>query len=141
MLGTKINKNHLNIPLKTTLKTMLQLRSMSEPAWLDFGKVLDLQIHQKSIQNRSKYHPKNDHKNDDLLDGLKIDFYSILGAILGPKRRNRSLHFGYFWILGLSWGQDVPKTPPRASRDLSRPPPGPIFEALGPQLDGFWIDF
>ena len=47
----------------------------------------------------------------------------------------------FFWILGLSWRQDVPKTPPRASRDLSRPPPGPIFEALGPQLDGFQIDF
>ena len=78
MLGTKINKNQLNIPLKTTLKTMLQLGSMSEPTWLDFGRVLDLQIYEKSIQNRSKYrskyHPKNDHKNDDLLDGLKIDF-------------------------------------------------------------------
>ena len=74
MLSTKINKNHLNIPLKTTLKTMLQLGSLSGPTWLDFGRVLDLQIHEKSIQNRSKYHPKNYHKHDDLLDGLKTDF-------------------------------------------------------------------
>ena len=118
MLGTKINKNHLNIPLKTTLKTMLQLGSMSEPTWLDLGRVLDLQIHQKSIQNRSKYNPKNDHKNDDLLDGLKIDFWSILGAILGPKRRNRSLHFGVFLDLGAILGPRCPQDP---SKSLPRP--------------------
>ena len=41
MLGTKINADHLDILLKTTLETMLQLGSMSEPTWLDFGRVLD----------------------------------------------------------------------------------------------------
>ena len=36
-----------------------------------------------------------------------------------------------FWHLGLSWGEDGPKTPPRGLR-------GPTLDDLGPQLDGFW---
>ena len=39
MLNTKVDKNRLNILLKTASKSMLQLGSILEPTWLHFGRV------------------------------------------------------------------------------------------------------
>ena len=111
---------------------MLNLLLILEPTWLHFGRVLAPKIHPNWHRIALKIDSENDHKNDSLLDRLKIDFWWIWGPNLAPKKGNRSLDFGAFWLLGPSWGQDGPKTPPRGPR-------GPILDDFGPHLGGFLV--
>ena len=117
MLGSKIGKNRPNILPKTTLKSMLQFRSILEPTWLQFGRVLGAKMGSNWLQMAPKIDPKNDQKNDHLLDRLKIDFWSILGPDLVPKRGNHYSDFGAFFDLGALLG-------PRCPQDLSKRPRG-----------------
>ena len=120
-LGTKISKNRPNIIHKTALKSMLHFWSILDPTWLHFGRLLEAKMGPSWLQMAPKVDSKNGTKNDHLLDRFKIDFWSILGPNLAPKRCHSSLHFGAFFALGASWAQDAPKTPPRGLLGAPRP--------------------
>ena len=74
MLGTKINKNHINIPLKTTLKTMPQFGWIWGPTWLYFGRVLGAKMGPSWFQMALDIDPKANQKHDHLLHAFKIEF-------------------------------------------------------------------
>ena len=76
------------------------------------------------LQVALKIDPKNDTKNDHLLYRLKIDFWSILGPNLVPKRGKHYSDFGAFFDLGALLG-------PRCLQDPSKRP-------LGTDFKGFW---
>ena len=131
MLVTKINKNHVNIPQKTTLKIMFHLGSISGPSWLDFGKVFGAKMRPSWFQIVLNIVPKNNPKNDHLANGIKIDFSLFLGPTWEVRWRSSGVRRGTFWHLALSWNQDGPQTAPRPFQGL-------IFLVFGPQVDGFW---
>ena len=78
-----------------------------------------------------------------------IAFFIALGSIFEgfwhPAGRNFCLHFETFWLLGPSWGQDGPQTPPRGLWDRFWIDFGPILDEIlinfGQFLDDFWYDF
>ena len=141
MLSTKIDKNRLNILLKTASKSMLQLGSILEPTWLHFGRVWGVKMWPSWLQLALKIDPKNDTKNDHLLYRLKIDFWSILGPNLAPKRGKHYSDFGAFFDLGALLGPRCPQDPSKRPLGTPKTPPrgllGPILEDFGLQLGSF----
>ena len=73
------------------------------------------------VQMVQKLKLKNDHKKDDLLNAFKIDFGPQKGGAKAVLRGAKAVPLGgqggpllVSWcLLGASWGQDGPKTPPR----------------------------
>ena len=78
MLRYIFNKNGAKIPSKTNVKSTPQLASILVPTWLHFGRVLGAKLEPSWHQIASKADPKNDTKNDHLLDRPNIDIWSIL---------------------------------------------------------------
>ena len=72
MLGSKIVKNRPNILPKTAFKSMVQFRSILEPTWLHFERILGA----KMEPSRHKIAPKVDPKNDQKM----ITFWIALGT-------------------------------------------------------------
>ena len=142
MLGTKINKNRPNIHQKTALKSTLQFGSILEPTWLHFGRILGAKMGPSWLQMAPKIDPENDTKNDHLLDRLKIDFWSILGPNLAPKKGNHYSLFGLFFALGALLGPRCPKDPSKRPLGTPKTPPrgllGAIFNDFGFQLGSFY---
>ena len=105
------NSSQIHAPIS------IDFRANLAPFWEDLG----AKMGPSWLQMAPKVDSKNGTKNDHLLDRFKIDFWSILGPNLAPKRCHRSLHFGAFFALGASWAQDAPKTPPRGLLGAPRP--------------------
>ena len=125
MLRQKINKKRPNIHQKTTLISTLQLGSILEPTWLDFGGVWGVKMVPRCQQIASKIDSKIDQKNDQLLDRLKIDFWTILGLDLGGPGGSVGGPSGDF--LG-SWSSLGAKMSPRAPQDPPRPLQEPSWD-------------
>ena len=123
MLWWKINKNGAEIPSKTTVKSTPQLASILNPTWLHFGTVLGAKLEPSWHQIASKVDPKNETKNDQLLDHPKIDFWWILAPTWLPRGGWKCLGFLYIFALGAlvgpSWTQDRLRPLQEASWDLS----------------------
>ena len=69
LLRSKIYKKWSNIHQKTSLKSIPQLAPIFVPTWLHFGRVLGGGWEPSWLQIAPKADPKNDQKNDHLLDG------------------------------------------------------------------------
>ena len=142
MLRQKINQNGAKSHSKTALKSTPQLASISEPTWLHFGRVLGAKLGPNWHKIASKLDPKNDQKMNIFWIALGSGF-SRFWAPRWPPIGGQNFHFSApFSLLGASWGQDGPKTPPRAPRTPPRPPqeaPNHRFlEDLGANLGGIW---
>ena len=62
MLCTKIDKHRPNIPQKTALKSMLQVGSILEPTWVNFGRVWGVKMGPSWLQMAPKIDPKSDQQ-------------------------------------------------------------------------------
>ena len=73
------------------------------------------------VQMAQKLKLKKEYKKDDLLNAFKIDFGSQNPPKREPGGEGKLSLFGALlvsWcLLGASWGQDGPKTPPETSQD------------------------
>ena len=116
-VDVKINKNGANSPSKTTLKSTSQLASILQPTWLHFGRVLASKLEPSWDKKPPKPDVKTNQKNNRFLEGLWIDFWSILGSMLEGLGRFFCGFFAFFWLLVGSPGQDGSKTSPRRRRD------------------------
>ena len=101
MLRSKINKKGAKNPSKTSVKSTPQQRSILEPTWLHFGRVLGTKLKPSWHQIASKVDAKRYQKNDHLLDRSWEQFSWILASIWEPRWSPKPL----------SWSQDRAKTP------------------------------
>ena len=130
-MGPKIIKNKAGISQKVAPKTMLQLGSILDPTWLNFGRVLAPKLVPTWPQDALKIDSQNYQKTDHILDRFWNDFWWILASKLGPFLIHFWWVLGFFLALGAILGQDGAHSRPRA-------PLGPILDDFGPQLGGFW---
>ena len=108
-LGPKIIKNRADVFQKVASKTMLQLGSILEPTWLDFGRVLAPKFGPNWSQVALKMDPKSDQKTDHILDRFWNDFTGFWPPTWGSQRGPRTDFLESCWLLVPSWGQDGPK--------------------------------
>ena len=101
MLRSKINKNGIKIPSKTSVKSTSQQGSILKPTWLHFGRALGAKLEPSWHQIASKVDAKRYQKNDHLLDRSWEQFSCILAPIGEPRWSSKPP----------SWSQDRPKTP------------------------------
>ena len=59
---------------KTALKSMLRLRSILEPTWLHFGRVLGAKMGPSRFQMALDIDPKANQKHANLLNAFKTEF-------------------------------------------------------------------
>ena len=126
-----MNKNDANILPKTSLKSTPKLGSILDPTWHHFGRVLGAKMGPSWHQIASKINLQNDQKMITFWIASKSifgRFWSQNGPQMGVTNVYILEHFG---LLGVSWAQDGPKTPPRR-------PPAPILDDFDPQLGRFW---
>ena len=91
-----------------------------EPTWVDFGRVLVPKLEPFWHQVAPKPDPTTDQKNDHSLEGLRIDFWWILGPNMAPKRRKRNWWNLYFLALGALLAPRWPQEPPKRPQDASK---------------------
>ena len=117
MLCQTINKNAFNIHRKITVKSTLQFGAILDPTWPHFGCILGPRSGQVGPKSLPKSISKSIQKIITFQVALDTDF-GRFGAPTWPPRGGPRNHFSKsFWLLKLSWGQDGPKTPPRAPRN------------------------
>ena len=74
-----------------------------------------------NMSKNLKVNPKNHNKNDQNLDGIQTDFWSILAPTWGVGGVRRIRFSLLFLLLVPSWSQDDPKTlPDPAESDFGR---------------------
>ena len=133
-LGTKINKILLHTLQKTTLKTMPQLISISEPSWLHFRRVLGARMGPSWFQMPLEIHSKTNPKHYHFLNACKIEFFMIFGSNLGgPGGSNYQL-----WeVFVSSWGHLGPKMVPYGPQIPPRRPKALILMILDSKMQDF----
>ena len=63
-----------------------QVDVMLGPTWPHFGRALGTKLASNCLQVASETDPQVDQKNNQILDRLGIEFWSILASNLGPKK-------------------------------------------------------
>ena len=134
-------KNGPNIDQKTALKPTLQLGSILEPTWLHFGRVLGSKMRPSWTKSLQKSIFKSIRKIIMFRIALGTDFSRFWAPTWLPRGGPRNHFWRFFGLLEPSWGQDGPKTLPRAHKSPQDPPKtpprGPLGAMLGPKLVDF----
>ena len=112
-MGPKIIKNEAGISQKVAPKTMLQLGSILDPTWLNFGRVLAPKLGTSWQQVALKIDAKNDQKTYHILDRFWNDFTGFWPPTWGSRGGPRT----HFWksflapggFLGPSWAKMDPR--------------------------------
>ena len=126
-LCTNIHQNRPNILQKTALKSMLRLRSILEPTWLHFGRVLGVKMEPRWHEIAPKIDPKIKRKNDHLLDRPKTDFWTFWSPTWPPRGETNPTISEHFSVLVPSWAQELPQDPHKTPQDASKTPLASIF--------------
>ena len=124
---SRLIKNRTKTYHKTCQHVGVSFESLWVPFLVDFGLQNPLQIDQKSIQKPTK---KIISFWSDFLSTWDR-FWEDFGGVLGGPQVD---FWDVFWLLGPSWGQNGPKTPPRSLQDR-------FWMDFGSNLDQFWMIF
>ena len=95
----------------------MKFKGNMAPTWTYFWLVLGAKLEPKSLKNRSWTYQEITYKINTSWNPKKLILGRFWPPKWVPKRDPRNWFWKYILVLGGSWGQDGPKTPPETSQD------------------------